>query len=78
MSLLAAAPFERLRNTRRVLIAGAGGGFDIYCGIPIALALRAAGVEVLLAKWLAGRGEPSTVYAFERSGFVLSQRPIAT
>ncbi|MEV8093460.1 DUF1152 domain-containing protein [Kitasatospora sp. NPDC085879] len=39
----------RLRAADRILIAGAGGGFDVYAGLPIALALRAAGKEVHLA-----------------------------
>jgi hypothetical protein len=43
------ALFTRLRDARRVLVAGAGGGFDIYAGLPLALALRAAGKEVHLA-----------------------------
>ncbi|MER5598461.1 DUF1152 domain-containing protein [Streptomyces sp. NPDC002265] len=41
--------FTRLRDARRILVAGAGGGFDIYAGLPLALALRAAGKEVHLA-----------------------------
>ncbi|WP_215453539.1 DUF1152 domain-containing protein [Streptomyces sp. ATCC 21386] len=41
--------FTRLREARRVLVAGAGGGFDIYAGLPLALALRSAGKEVHLA-----------------------------
>jgi hypothetical protein len=41
--------FARLRPARRVLIAGAGGGFDVYAGIPLAVALRAQGKEVHLA-----------------------------
>ncbi|MER5868026.1 DUF1152 domain-containing protein [Kitasatospora sp. NPDC002040] len=39
----------RLGPARKVLIAGAGGGFDVYAGLPLALALRAAGREVHLA-----------------------------
>ncbi|MFF4360409.1 DUF1152 domain-containing protein [Streptomyces sp. NPDC001604] len=41
--------FTRLRDARRVLVAGAGGGFDVYAGLPLALALRSAGNEVHLA-----------------------------
>jgi hypothetical protein len=41
--------FTRLRSARRVLVAGAGGGFDVYAGLPLALALRSAGKEVHLA-----------------------------
>ncbi len=39
----------RLRGAQRILIAGAGGGFDVYGGLPLALALRSAGKEVHLA-----------------------------
>lgn len=41
--------FHRLRDARRVLIAGAGGGFDIMSGLPLAFALRRLGKEVHLA-----------------------------
>jgi hypothetical protein len=41
--------FERLKDSRRVLVAGAGGGFDIYAGLPLALALLAEGKQVHLA-----------------------------
>ncbi|GAA2657751.1 DUF1152 domain-containing protein [Paractinoplanes durhamensis] len=41
--------FAALAPARRVLIAGAGGGFDVYAGLPLALALWELGVEVHLA-----------------------------
>jgi hypothetical protein len=41
--------FERLAHCKRVLLAGAGGGFDIFCGLPLYFALRARGCEVHLA-----------------------------
>lgn len=41
--------FTRLKDCQRVLIAGAGGGFDVYAGLPLALALRADGKQVHLA-----------------------------
>jgi hypothetical protein len=41
--------FAALADSRNILIAGAGGGFDVYAGLPLALALRAAGAEVHLA-----------------------------
>lgn len=47
---LAALPlFDRLAGCRRVIVAGAGGGFDVFAGLPIYVALRAAGAEVHLA-----------------------------
>ena len=44
-----AAMFERLRGHERILVAGAGGGFDVMCGLPIAFALEAMGKTVHLA-----------------------------
>jgi hypothetical protein len=41
--------FAALAPARNVLIAGAGGGFDVYAGLPLALALWRAGVQVHLA-----------------------------
>jgi hypothetical protein len=38
-----------LQPARRILLAGAGGGFDIFCGLPLFFALRAQGKEVHLA-----------------------------
>lgn len=48
-SLLEPPFLSRLRAARRILVAGAGGGFDVYAGLPLALALRSAGKEVHLA-----------------------------
>jgi hypothetical protein len=41
--------FARLDGSQRVLVAGAGGGFDVYAGLPLALALQARGKQVFLA-----------------------------
>jgi hypothetical protein len=38
-----------LEKARRVLLAGAGGGYDVFCGLPLYHALRGAGKEVFLA-----------------------------
>jgi hypothetical protein len=38
-----------LEPARRILLAGAGGGFDIFCGLPLYFDLRARGKEVHLA-----------------------------
>src|SRR5215212_9919229 len=48
-SLLEPPLLARLRQHERVLIAGAGGGFDVYAGLPLYFALRAAGKRVFLA-----------------------------
>jgi hypothetical protein len=48
-SLLQTPLFARLAESRRVLVAGAGGGFDVVSGLPIALGLAAAGKTVHLA-----------------------------
>jgi hypothetical protein len=96
-----------LEAGRRILIAGAGGGFDVYAGIPLYARLRALGKEVFfanlsftyladtnakrlmralyavdastsgadgyfperaLARFLASRGDPATVFAFDKTG----------
>lgn len=48
-SLLRLPLLDRLEPARRVLVAGAGGGFDVFAGLPLYFALRAAGKEVFLA-----------------------------
>jgi hypothetical protein len=49
MELLKLPFVERLESSERILLAGAGGGFDIFCGLPLYFALRKAGKEVHLA-----------------------------
>ena len=49
LSLLEPPLITRLRRHERILIAGAGGGFDVYAGLPLYVALRTAGREVSLA-----------------------------
>jgi hypothetical protein len=39
----------RLEQSRRILVAGAGGGFDVYAGLPIYERLRGLGKDVFLA-----------------------------
>ncbi len=41
--------FAELEQARTVLIAGAGGGFDVFSGLPLSFALKAAGKQVHLA-----------------------------
>src|SRR5215467_11959516 len=41
--------FAELDEDRTVLIAGAGGGFDVFSGLPLYFGLRAAGKQVHLA-----------------------------
>lgn len=43
--------FQELADAKNILIAGAGGGFDIYAGIPLYLNLRAQGKAVVLANY---------------------------
>jgi hypothetical protein len=45
-------PLSRLlRGSSHVLVSGAGGGFDVYAGLPLALALRNAGIGATLASF---------------------------
>ena len=48
-SLTEVALFQRLVSHRRILLTGCGGGFDVYCAIPLFVALRSRGHEVFLA-----------------------------
>lgn len=41
--------FEKLRPAKRVLIAGIGGGYDVFCGLPLFFYLRECGKAVQLA-----------------------------
>ncbi|GGO40237.1 DUF1152 domain-containing protein [Deinococcus humi] len=41
--------FQRLEQAQTVLLAGAGGGFDLFCGLPLYFALQAQGKQVILA-----------------------------
>ncbi|MEM9191727.1 MAG: DUF1152 domain-containing protein [Myxococcota bacterium] len=41
--------FDYLERSARVLLAGAGGGYDIFCGLPLYFALEAEGKQVFLA-----------------------------
>lgn len=43
--------FGELQLPQRILIAGMGGGFDVFCGLPLYFALRAEGKEVFLANY---------------------------
>jgi hypothetical protein len=38
-----------LENSQRVLVSGAGGGFDVYAGLPIYERLRLLGKKVFLS-----------------------------
>ncbi|WP_171163529.1 DUF1152 domain-containing protein [Streptomyces sp. I05A-00742] len=57
--------FARLADAERILVAGAGGGFDIYSGLPLALSLLHQGKEVRLANlsFSALEGLPSDDWA---------------
>lgn len=48
MNLAALPLFERLAPYERVMISGAGGGFDVFAGLPLYFALRAQGKDVVL------------------------------
>jgi hypothetical protein len=49
MTLARLPLFERLGPAKNVLVAGAGGGFDVYAGLPLFFALEAQGKRVHLA-----------------------------
>ena len=41
--------FKQVEGGRRILIAGAGGGFDVFSGLPLCLLLLESGRKVYLA-----------------------------
>jgi hypothetical protein len=41
--------FDELNSAKNILLAGAGGGFDIFCGLPLYFALKAINKNVYLA-----------------------------
>jgi hypothetical protein len=49
MNLRNLPAFEKLDSASAVVIAGAGGGYDIFCGLPLYFHLREAGKKVFLA-----------------------------
>ncbi|NMO16367.1 DUF1152 domain-containing protein [Pyxidicoccus fallax] len=49
MDLFTSPLFERLKDAEHVLIAGAGGGFDVFSGLPLFFRLRELGKKVSLA-----------------------------
>lgn len=59
-------PFwQQIEGAKTVLLAGAGGGFDIFSGLPLYFALRAAGKTVVLAN-----------LSFSELAFVDGVRPV--
>lgn len=43
--------FEALKDSKNILLAGAGGGFDIFSGIPLYFNLKSQGKKVVLANF---------------------------
>src|SRR5262245_5424859 len=41
--------FDQLKDSSNILIAGAGGGFDVFAGLPLYFTLRDAGKNVYLS-----------------------------
>jgi len=46
--------FNELDGAKNILIAGAGGGFDVFCGLPLYFSLKRAGKTVHLANLSSG------------------------
>ncbi len=51
MSLFNSPYEERFETAQRILIAGAGGGFDVFCGLPLYFSLKAQDKDVFLANF---------------------------
>src|SRR5258708_20903826 len=57
--------FDKISESRNILIAGAGGGFDVFAGLPLYFWLRSAGKTVHLAN-----------LSFTELGFCEGERPV--
>ena len=57
--------FTELENAQNILIAGAGGGFDVFCGLPLYFWLKRTGKKVHLAN-----------LSFTDLGFCDGERPV--
>jgi hypothetical protein len=61
---LAETPFlSRLDGCSRILVSGAGGGFDVYSGLPLFLHLKSLGKQVFLGNLRASTSARSPVFA---------------
>ncbi|WP_394832673.1 DUF1152 domain-containing protein [Pendulispora rubella] len=49
MTLLELPFLTKLRTAQRILVSGAGGGFDVFAGLPLYFALRAVAKDVVLS-----------------------------
>lgn len=61
---------DHLHGAERVLIAGAGGGFDLYSGLPLAFALEARGHSVHLANLTFAPFHPRHRQHFQEGGLL--------
>jgi hypothetical protein len=57
--------FGEIERSQNILIAGAGGGFDVFCGLPLYFHLRSRGKTVHLAN-----------LSFSELGFCEGSRPV--
>ncbi len=74
--------FARLQESRRILIAGCGGGFDVFAGVPIAQYLIACGKTVVFANYsftnlhlCGGERITSTMWRIDRQSSALPYFP---
>ncbi|WP_417913508.1 hypothetical protein [Candidatus Electronema sp. JM] len=49
MNLASQPLFDELKDSKNIFIAGAGGGFDVFSGLPVYFSLRKHGKKVFLA-----------------------------
>lgn len=53
---------NQLSNCKNLLIAGMGGGYDIFCGLPIYFELRRLGIKAHLANLITSRTQGSKLW----------------
>lgn len=70
--------FDQLAHSQNILIAGAGGGFDVFAGLPLYFALREKGKTVHLANYSFTEFDIATIVSQPEllvDGLVLGARP---
>lgn len=65
--------FKKLEKSKRVLLAGCGGGFDIVSGLPIHSWLKSAGKEVVLANLSFSRVDVACEERIGPCGYIVNQ-----
>lgn len=74
--MISAAFFERLKPFDTIMISGAGGGFDIYSGIPLMTYLLQAGKKVVLGNFSFAMLPVSRSTKVSKTGYLITKESL--